>query len=77
MELMSDKDFFDDRPSLAYSKDFAEKYSLHYIRSELVEFFTTVACYEGQLEIDKRSIGDYYLFFLTLAEAPHYIEYQM
>jgi hypothetical protein len=76
IELMSEERFFENKPTLSFCKDFATKYSLYYIRMELVDFFTTVACYNGPLEIDKRSIGEYYLFFITLAEAPHWMKYQ-
>jgi hypothetical protein len=76
MELMSEEGFFENRPALAFCKDFAEKYSLYYVRMELIDLLIAVASYKGTLEIDKLSMGDYYLFFLTLAEAPHWIDYK-
>lgn len=71
IEVMSKKNFFDNKAALSLSNDFADKYDIEYIRIELFDFFFTVVTYDGHLGVDKLTSGDFYYFFLTIAESTH------
>ena len=71
IEVMSKENFFDNKAAMSLSKDFADKYDIEYIRIELFDLFFAVVTYDGTIKVNKFTSGDFYFFFLTIAESTH------
>ena len=68
IEVMSPPYFLNKIEYTITSEEFSDKYSMKYIRQELFDLFLSVATYEGPIEVDKGNVGEYYIYFSTLAE---------
>ena len=74
IQVMGPPNFKNKKELVLVKTEFAEKYSLAYVRQELFDLFISAITYEGLLEVQKITAGSLYLSFASLIHGTFFLK---